>query len=653
MPNNKSNTSSDRDPSTELNIVAETIVRNLPALIRLNNHLINNERAIEGSDELIRLQEALIAKQIDLLVQVGMKSQIQLALDDLVVNDQKDYIIRLIEQIGDIDITFDKELTLLTYAVEKGYTDLVQLLFQHDPMLLDKHKEHKMHPFIIAIDTGNLDMLNLLLTQDLTYPQPFIQRSFSLYMSDTPLNKAVSLNRLDMVELLIEYGANVNELSSGMTPLAYAIKMNATAMIDYLLSAELNTSTCWISDGVHYGCDVAPIVVALENGGVTTAMKLVNYERGFGQQVEGHIEYLSYFLDNPVALKFMLKYLNFDNPLEDLAYLCVFDFIDEVSDELTMNRYADSVIMLMNIVPSFRAKLFLTAVARDHILLTSFIIRFSQQKNMSIDEDGFRFKITSKEYGIDDQFGTALDHSVINNLSNEMHGLLHSSGIRCHLFYHILLHAVKKDMPIFHAIFNTEGIHYQTIDCAKLLETALLYERESMIKVLLNKVPSGHSGKLYYQYKLHKVYDFLKAKSSMPIGGISTVGNQLYKIFKDCELDSFTYRPLVYLCCATSKGVEYFERSTVMRFGNDHTNTQTNQSVFIGLVDSGCHMGQEPENEKLVLELDKKQKHQDQKWAEALELHRRVEEVLGIKSDQSSEQVNDDYAHSAKRLRSI
>jgi uncharacterized protein len=54
--------------------------------------------------------------------------------------------------------------------------------------------------------------------------------------SSTPLCVAIQKGELELVRKMVEYGANVNELSSGMTPLMVAARYNKVEIIKFLLA---------------------------------------------------------------------------------------------------------------------------------------------------------------------------------------------------------------------------------------------------------------------------------------------------------------------------------------------------------------------------------------------------------------------------------
>ena len=56
------------------------------------------------------------------------------------------------------------------------------------------------------------------------------------YLRPTPLCLAISKGEVELVKKFIEYGADINEKSNGMTPLMIAARFNNAAIIKYLIS---------------------------------------------------------------------------------------------------------------------------------------------------------------------------------------------------------------------------------------------------------------------------------------------------------------------------------------------------------------------------------------------------------------------------------
>lgn len=59
----------------------------------------------------------------------------------------------------------------------------------------------------------------------------------AVYAKNTPLCIAIQKGEVDLVKKLIEYGANVNEKSFGMTPLMVAARYNKVEIIKLLLDS--------------------------------------------------------------------------------------------------------------------------------------------------------------------------------------------------------------------------------------------------------------------------------------------------------------------------------------------------------------------------------------------------------------------------------
>ncbi|MCV9927808.1 ankyrin repeat domain-containing protein [Flavobacterium sp. LS1R49] len=63
-----------------------------------------------------------------------------------------------------------------------------------------------------------------------------------LAYDSTPLNVAISKGDLETVKKFIEYGADVNETSNGMSPLMTAARYNKAEIIKILLSSGANVN---------------------------------------------------------------------------------------------------------------------------------------------------------------------------------------------------------------------------------------------------------------------------------------------------------------------------------------------------------------------------------------------------------------------------
>ncbi|WP_309641911.1 ankyrin repeat domain-containing protein [Flavobacterium sp.] len=69
------------------------------------------------------------------------------------------------------------------------------------------------------------------------------QNVLSHYGKSTPLCVAIQKGEFDLVKKMVEYGADVNEKSFGMTPLMVAARYNKTEIIKFLLANGANVQT--------------------------------------------------------------------------------------------------------------------------------------------------------------------------------------------------------------------------------------------------------------------------------------------------------------------------------------------------------------------------------------------------------------------------
>lgn len=82
-------------------------------------------------------------------------------------------------------------------------------------------------------------VLSLVGTSSTAAPLSSAAEISTLY-SGTPLCQAISKGDTETVKKFIEYGADVNEMSNGMTPLMVAARYNRTEIIQLLLDRGAN-----------------------------------------------------------------------------------------------------------------------------------------------------------------------------------------------------------------------------------------------------------------------------------------------------------------------------------------------------------------------------------------------------------------------------
>ncbi|XP_076285606.1 uncharacterized protein LOC143211647 [Lasioglossum baleicum] len=123
-----------------------------------------------------------------------------------------------------------------------GETPIVNAIYNRDTkmieLLLTNGADIKEDPKILlaAVETGNLKIVEDILT-DCADVNMLLFDCTEFYTWAPPLHKAVKRKQVQMVELLINYGANVNvKNSQGETPIVNAIKNRDTKMIELLLT---------------------------------------------------------------------------------------------------------------------------------------------------------------------------------------------------------------------------------------------------------------------------------------------------------------------------------------------------------------------------------------------------------------------------------
>ncbi|MBD3583089.1 ankyrin repeat domain-containing protein [Flavobacterium selenitireducens] len=82
---------------------------------------------------------------------------------------------------------------------------------------------------------------NVAMANEITTSVNPITTSEVKLVGGTPLCNAISKGELDFVKKMVEYGADVNEKSNGMTPLMVAARYNQIEIAKFLLSKGAST----------------------------------------------------------------------------------------------------------------------------------------------------------------------------------------------------------------------------------------------------------------------------------------------------------------------------------------------------------------------------------------------------------------------------
>ncbi|CAO3677126.1 unnamed protein product [Umbelopsis ramanniana] len=124
----------------------------------------------------------------------------------------------------------------LHLAVEQGNTQAVEVLLQHNAKLENYH-QIGFTPFMIACINGEIESLKMLLK----YGQKVITLEGG--RSD-PLHRAVHKENTELLELLLEHGADIDHVRDGLTPLSQAVFYGSKKMVLLLLDKGADIHFC-------------------------------------------------------------------------------------------------------------------------------------------------------------------------------------------------------------------------------------------------------------------------------------------------------------------------------------------------------------------------------------------------------------------------
>ena len=192
----------------------------------------------------------------------------------------------LLQRVPDIDINLRNveanENRLLLDAVEGGNCEIVQLILDSFPTLINLAGSHGNTPLLLAIERRNDAVALLLLNHG---------ADSEAWDADkrTALLKATEKGRGMIVKLLVEKGVKLNARDTyGQTPLTIAARNGDTATVDFLLKqgAEIETP-----DRQHR----TPLMLAVLNGNHSTVRYLLT-------ESSVHINYLDVHKQTALSL---------------------------------------------------------------------------------------------------------------------------------------------------------------------------------------------------------------------------------------------------------------------------------------------------------------------------------------------------------------
>lgn len=210
-----------------------------------------NLAVLNNSGDIVNM---LIEKGADInFTKLGFKSPLQVALENN--TDNNNIIVALIANGADLKAVYDNA-NVLDQAIKKGSIEIVQLIVETTG--LDNLGDSRETPITFAIKEQHEDIALYLIKN---IKNPIKPNGFG----ETPLELAVEAEYTDVVNILIDKGADVNRRvkSSGYRLIDLAIKKGNADIVDALLSggAEGKLNRMLVISVVEGRSDLMPILL--------------------------------------------------------------------------------------------------------------------------------------------------------------------------------------------------------------------------------------------------------------------------------------------------------------------------------------------------------------------------------------------------------
>ncbi|KAK7239807.1 hypothetical protein SO694_00029214 [Aureococcus anophagefferens] len=197
------------------------------------------------------------------------------------IMDEMNGLRRCLDQGADVDAVDERGYTLLRYASQYGDSQVVKLALDRGAAVDGRGSDalHVRTPLYAAAHFGHFESALLLLVAgaDVERGVGFREIGDSVdpdHSDSTPLMTASTEGRVDVVELLLEYGADVNKAGSeGMTPLGCACIRGRVGVVKVLLDGGADWRKKIFTTGKNLG--VNPLFSACVNQHVDVARVLL------------------------------------------------------------------------------------------------------------------------------------------------------------------------------------------------------------------------------------------------------------------------------------------------------------------------------------------------------------------------------------------
>ncbi|KAL1458264.1 hypothetical protein WDU94_008426 [Cyamophila willieti] len=172
----------------------------------------------------------------------------------------------------DVDDQLENGRTPLFIAAEHGYTSMAALLI-HKGANVNRKDDKGLTPLHLACFFRYLDIVKLLLSKNADVHADGLMGTpiLSVTIWDRPPRARLNdKNLLDLLSVLIKYGANVNDKVGELSPLHFAVKENNVKVLDLLITNKVDVNAS------IYGIPLLTVAVEKESIDIIQAILKVD-----------------------------------------------------------------------------------------------------------------------------------------------------------------------------------------------------------------------------------------------------------------------------------------------------------------------------------------------------------------------------------------
>ncbi|XP_053593276.1 ankyrin-1 [Microplitis demolitor] len=249
-------------------------------------------------------------------------------------------LLRTEDELSDLSTWTDSYL-LLRDAIADAELEIVECLLENNATVNRRSKKATDTPLHLAVHIGDPDLLNSLLDRGANVTAKGKYKK-------TPVHIAAEYSKVEILELLISKGGNINDKDQhGLTPLCWALKKGKLEIVDYILNHEnydgslFNHSSKEADTQLHFAVTSGneELVRYLINKGAQVNAQGIDSKTPLHIAVEENLEKIvECLLDNGADVNYTCSYCGEE---ECTALHIAADKSNEKILELLLNKGAD------------------------------------------------------------------------------------------------------------------------------------------------------------------------------------------------------------------------------------------------------------------------------------------------------------------------